>query len=110
MPARFYTDESIYQVEKEQIFYKNWIYAGHQSQLKASGDYITLTIHEQSLFIIRTKTGELKAFYNVCLHRGHELLSGEGKTNVIVCPYHAWAYDFDGNLKAARNSENVGRF
>jgi len=110
MPARFYTDSEIYELEKESIFYRNWCYVGHASQLLTAGEFITVKIHEQSVFVIKTKSGELKAFYNVCLHRGHELLSGEGKTNIIVCPYHAWAYDFDGNLKAARNSENVAEF
>ncbi len=110
MPARFYTDSTIYELEKESIFYRNWCYVGHVSQLQSAGEFITVKIHEQSIFVIKTKAGELKAFYNVCLHRGHELLSGEGKTNIIVCPYHAWAYDFDGKLKAARNSENVAEF
>ncbi|MGB5708424.1 MAG: aromatic ring-hydroxylating dioxygenase subunit alpha [Arenicellales bacterium] len=110
MPARFYTDSSIYDAEKEAIFYRSWWYAGHASQLASPGQYITTKIHEQNLFVVRNREQELQAFYNVCQHRGHELLSGSGKTNVIVCPYHAWAYDFDGNLKAARNSENVEGF
>ena len=107
MPARFYTDSDIYELEKESIFYKNWIYVGHISQLKNPGDYFTSTIHEQNIFIIKSKTGELNAFYNVCLHRGHELLAGAGKTNTIICPYHAWSYTLDGKLKVARNSQNV---
>ena len=110
MPSRFYNDPDIYELEQEKIFYSNWLYAGHVSQLENTGEYITVQIHEQSIFIIRGRSGELRGFYNVCLHRGHQLLSGEGKTNIIVCPYHAWAYDFDGNLKAARNSENVDGF
>ncbi len=110
MPARFYTDTRIYELEKDGIFYNSWCYVGHISQLNETGQYITIKIHDQNIFVIKTKNGELKAFYNVCLHRGHELLAGEGKTNIIVCPYHAWAYDFDGNLKAARNSENVEGF
>jgi len=110
IPARFYTDSDIYELEKEGVFYNSWCYAGHISQLKTSGDYITIKIHDQSIFIIKSKSGELKAFYNVCLHRGHELLSGEGKTNTIVCPYHAWSYTLDGNLKVARNSQNVEDF
>ena len=110
MPARFYTDSEIYEAEKENVFFNSWNYAGHVSQLKESGDYITISIHDQSIFIIKTKTGELNAFYNVCLHRGHELLSGKGKTNTIVCPYHAWSYTLEGNLKVARNSQNVQDF
>ena len=110
MPARFYNDPEIYELEKSTIFYCNWIYAGHSSQVTNPGQYITLQIHDQNIFIVRDRTGELRAFYNVCMHRGHELLTGEGKTNLIVCPYHAWAYDLDGSLKKARNSENVDGF
>ena len=110
LPARFYNDSEVYQLEQENIFYKTWLYAGHISQLQQPGQYITVRIHDQNVFVIRSRDGDLKAFYNVCLHRGHELLKGQGRTNVIVCPYHAWAYDFDGNLKSARNSENVAGF
>ncbi|MFP1483679.1 Rieske (2Fe-2S) protein [Escherichia coli] len=53
----------------------------------------------------------MRTFYNVCPHRGHQLLSGEGKAkNVITCPYHAWAFKLDGNLAHARNCENVANF
>ena len=110
MPARFYTDEAIYTAEKENIFFNSWNYVGHISQLKSKGDYISFKIHDQNIFVIKTKTGELKAFYNVCLHRGHELLTGNGKTNNIICPYHGWSYNLDGNLKVARNSQNVEDF
>ena len=110
LPARFYHDQEIYDREKPAIFYCSWIYASHVSQLAEKGSYITATIHGQNVFVGRGSEGELKAFYNVCQHRGHELLSGSGRTNVITCPYHAWAYDFDGNLRAARNSENMTGF
>ncbi|MEH6457850.1 MAG: SRPBCC family protein [Cocleimonas sp.] len=110
IPARFYTDTDIHELEKEAIFYNSWCYAGHISQLKESGDYITIKIHDQNIFIIKSKSGELNAFYNVCLHRGHELLSGVGKANTIICPYHAWSYNLDGSLKVARNSQNVEDF
>ncbi len=110
MPARFYRDAGVYEMEKEAIFYNTWHYAGHLSQVREAGQYITTRIHEQDVIIIRDSSGELRAFYNVCQHRGHELLTGQGKTNLIVCPYHAWAYDLDGSLKKARNSENVTGF
>ena len=110
MPARFYNDPEIFELEKEAIFYNSWLYVGHASQLQNPGEYITAEIHEQNVFIVRSRDGELRGFYNVCAHRGHELLSGCGKTKLIVCPYHAWAYDLDGSLKKARNSENVEGF
>lgn len=110
MPARFYLEESVYNAEQEAIFYKNWWYCGHVSQLQKTGDFITANIDSQNLFIVRDKSGELNAFYNVCQHRGHELVAGSGNQAVIVCPYHAWSYDLDGSLRGARNSENVPGF
>ncbi|MEL6421909.1 MAG: aromatic ring-hydroxylating dioxygenase subunit alpha [Pseudomonadota bacterium] len=110
LPARFYTDRTIFDVEQEKIFARAWWYAGHQSQVAEPGCFLTTQIHSQNVFVIRGRDGALNAFYNVCQHRGHELLEGTGRTNVITCPYHAWAYDFDGTLKAARNTDRMAAF
>ena len=110
LPARFYTDDSVYELEKEAVFYKSWWYAGHVSQVLKTGDYLTTEIHEQNVFVVRDREGELRAFYNVCQHRGHELVNGSGHANLIVCPYHAWSYDLDGQLKGARNTDNLDNF
>ena len=110
LPARFYHDLDIWEAEKTAIFARTWNYAGHVSQVAEPGQFLTVRIHEQNVFVARSRTGELNAFYNVCPHRGHELVSGTGKKNIITCPYHAWAFDFDGTLKAARNTENVEGF
>ncbi len=110
LPARFYNDGNIYQMEKGKIFYQCWWYVCHTSQLANKGQYITAKIHDENVLVIRHRLGNLRAFYNVCRHRGHELLRGQGKTNLIVCPYHAWSYDHDGTLKEARNSHNVDGF
>ncbi|MEL7279216.1 MAG: aromatic ring-hydroxylating dioxygenase subunit alpha [Pseudomonadota bacterium] len=110
LPARFYHDPAIWEAEKSSIFAKSWFYAGHVSQVERPGEFITVRIHEQNIFVARSRSGELNAFYNVCPHRGHELVSGAGRKHVITCPYHAWAFDFDGNLRSARNTENVRGF
>lgn len=110
LPARFYTSAECFQLEKEAIFYKTWHYAGHASQLAEPRSYLTTSIHEQNIFIARGVDNKLRAFYNVCAHRGHELLQGTGRKTVITCPYHAWSFDFEGKLLAARNSENVKGF
>ncbi len=110
LPARFYLDESIYKLEMEKIFKRSWWYAGHASQLPDVGDYLTTNIDEQSIFIVRDRENNLRAFYNVCQHRGHELVEGAGHTNVIVCPYHAWSYDLDGSLIGARNTAKMAGF
>ncbi len=110
LPARYYTDAGIFEQEKAAIFYRTWHYAGHVSQVAEPGQYLTTKIHRQNVFVARGRDGELRAFFNVCAHRGHELLEGTGRKNVITCPYHAWAFDFDGRLVNARNSENVAGF
>jgi choline monooxygenase len=110
MPARFYIDTEIFEQEKEAIFYKTWHYAGHVSQVAEQRSYFTTSIHQQNLFVTRGRDDVIRAFYNVCAHRGHELLKGSGKKNTITCPYHAWAYDLDCKLINARNSENVASF
>ncbi len=110
LPARFYTDTAIFEAEKTAIFYRTWHYTGHVSQVAEPGMFLTTRIHQQNVFVARGRDGALRAFFNVCAHRGHELLEGTGKKNVITCPYHAWAYDFDGRLVNARNSENVAGF
>jgi len=110
IPARYYLDSDIYQREKEAVFYRNWWYVGHHSQLAESGCYLTVQVCEQNIIVIRDNSGELRAYYNVCQHRGHELLIGNGKVRTITCPYHAWSYGFDGELKAARNTEKLVDF
>ena len=110
IPARYYLDADILQQEKEAIFYRNWWYAGHQSQLAEAGCYLTVQVCDQNIIVIRDKSGELNAYYNVCQHRGHELLFGSGKVRTITCPYHAWSYGFDGELKAARNTDKMVDF
>jgi len=80
------------------------------SQVAEQKSYFTTSIHQQNVFVTRGRDDKIRAFYNVCAHRGHELLEGAGKKSVISCPYHAWAYDFDGTLISARNSENVAGF
>ncbi len=110
MPARYYHSPDVFELEKEAIFYKTWHYAGHVSQIAKPREFFTTQIHQQNLFIARGEDAEIRGFYNVCAHRGHELLQGKGRRNLITCPYHAWSYDFAGNLVAARNSDNVAGF
>ena len=110
IPANYYLDPAVLEREKDAVFYRNWWYAGHQSQLPDPGCYLTVQICEQNIIVIRDRDGELKAYYNVCQHRGHELLFGSGKVRTITCPYHAWSYGFDGSLKAARNTDGLAQF
>ena len=111
IPARLYWDRDVLEEERREIFDRSWIVIAHRSELDAPGAYVTAEILGQRVFAIRTRDLELRAFYNVCQHRGHALLEGRGQAkNVITCPYHAWAYDYDGTLQAARHCEDVKEF
>ena len=104
LDQRFYTDPDIYDLEIERIVTRNWILAGHESELPESGDFKVLNIANESAIIVRGSDGNLKAFANVCRHRGSLVcLENEGHVKKFSCPYHGWMYDIDGNLTAARN-------
>ena len=70
MPSRYYTDPDVYEEEKQVIFAWTWHYVGHLSRLKAPGDYLTLEIADESVFVMRGEDGQLRCFFNVCRHRG----------------------------------------
>jgi len=110
LPARFYTDPAIYEAEKAAIFYRSWWCAGHRSQLPTLGSYLTTEIHEQGVLVTRDADGVLRAFYNVCQHRGHELAQGRGQAKMLACPYHAWTYNLDGTLRTARLTKSMPDF
>ncbi len=110
MPARLYTDPSVYEQEKQTIFNCNWHYIGHQSHVREPGDYLTLQIADESVFVMRGEDGKLRGFFNVCRHRAHRLLEGSGNSPTIVCPYHAWSYESNGKLKHARFSRDMPTF
>ncbi|MCE2481805.1 MAG: aromatic ring-hydroxylating dioxygenase subunit alpha [Alphaproteobacteria bacterium] len=110
LPAHYYHDAGIFAREREAIFFRSWQFVGFAHDLRAPGDYLTAEIIDQNVFVVRTGEGTLRAFHNVCMHRGHVLLEGCGNVGTIACPFHGWRYDFDGNLEAAGNAENVARF
>jgi phenylpropionate dioxygenase-like ring-hydroxylating dioxygenase large terminal subunit len=111
LSSEYYLCEEVYAQEKHKIFYRTWQYVAHESMLKDPGDYITLTICEENIFVIRSSDDRLRAFYNVCRHRAHELLQGSGNVRkLIVCPYHAWSYNNSGNLLRAPMSEHRSEF
>ncbi len=110
LPASYYYDLEVFEREKEAIWLKTWQFVGYTFDLRQLGDYITADILDQKVFIVRGKDDELRAFYNVCMHRGHVLVEGKGNRTIFTCPFHAWSYDTEGSLKAAGNAENVAGF
>lgn len=108
--TRCYTEAKFVDIEREQIFHRSWQFLCHEEKLRQPGDYVSSSIEGQSVVGIRNGNGELAAFYNVCKHRGHELLSGDGNVKRITCPYHAWTYDLGGALVTAPRSEYLQNF
>jgi phenylpropionate dioxygenase-like ring-hydroxylating dioxygenase large terminal subunit len=108
LPSYLYTDEKVYEIEKEKIFYQSWQYIAHKSSFENPGDYVAVKICDQNVFVMQGGDGELRAFYNVCQHRAHELLPlGTGNVEkLIVCPYHAWAFSKEGALRGAPRAFN----
>ena len=104
LERRFYVDPDIYQLEVDQIVTRNWIFAGHESELAQPGDFKNLKLVDESAIIIRNESGEINAFANVCRHRGSLIcLESSGNMRRLECPYHAWIYDTNGNLLGARD-------
>jgi choline monooxygenase len=111
LPGYLYSDPAVFEQEKRRLFYASWQVVAHESELPNPGDYVCATIVDQSVFVLRGQDGTLRAFFNVCQHRAHELLKGRGNArSVIVCPYHAWSYELDGSLRAARGTRSLPDF
>jgi Rieske 2Fe-2S family protein len=104
LDQRFYTDPEIYELELEKVIARNWILAGHVSELAEPGDFKVLNVARESAIIVRGPDGSVRAFANVCRHRGSLVcLERKGNTRKFSCPYHGWAYDTGGGLIAARS-------
>lgn len=109
LPAAWYTDPAITELEIEKIFRKSWNYIGPLKELSNRGDYITGHVGEVPVVVMRSESG-LRGFINVCRHRRHEVMKGRGNAKMMQCGYHAWTYDLVGCLKAAPRSASEPNF
>jgi len=112
MPREYYTSPDILAEEQERIFARHWNCVGRANQIARPGDYIVRTVAGESLIILRDRDGELRAFFNVCRHRGTRICretSGQF-SETIQCPYHAWTYTTDGRLIGAPHMQEVEGF
>ena len=110
LPSRYYTDPALFEVDKREIFYRSWQCVGHVSELPEIGDYLTFAVADESIAVVRGTDRVLRAFYNVCRHRGHPVVEGRGNCSQLVCAYHAWTYRLDGRLCAAPATRGDARF
>ncbi|MFJ7215045.1 aromatic ring-hydroxylating dioxygenase subunit alpha [Amycolatopsis sp. NPDC098790] len=102
IPRDHYVSPELFDRELETIFNRSWLYAGHESQLRQAGDYLTVESGAESVIVARKTDGGLAAYHNVCRHRGARLVTpGCGTAKRLVCPYHQWAYRMDGTLQGA---------
>lgn len=109
LPGRSYTDPGLFRQEQEKIFERLWFCAVRSADLDKPGAFRTVQVGRESVLITRNRSGALRAFLNICRHRGAQLCteeSGEVRRS-LQCPYHAWTYDLDGRLTAAPNLRNM---
>jgi glycine betaine catabolism A len=130
LPSSWYRSEKVYGLEKERVFFREWLCVGRKEELPSPGSHRVLDVLGESVILVRNRENQLRAFYNVCRHRGARLcradsgsaidgntgdritpdagrptagpaIAGGIAANRIVCPYHQWTYDLDGRLLAA---------
>ncbi|APX70411.1 MULTISPECIES: aromatic ring-hydroxylating dioxygenase subunit alpha [unclassified Brucella] len=103
LEQKFYTDPDYYKLDLENIFYKDWLFVGHDCELPKTGSYMTVQIGAYPVIVVRDAQGGIRAFHNSCRHRGSRICSAEkGTAAKLVCPYHQWTYELDGRLLFAR--------
>ena len=112
LDARWYHSPEAFERERERIFARDWICVGRTEALVRPGDFFLADVARESLIVVKDTDGEIRAFYNVCRHRGTRMCEAQsGHFNgSIQCPYHAWTYGLDGRLKVARNMTDVEGF
>lgn len=93
-----YRSRDFFELERQRVFASGWVCVGYASQAAKPGDCFLADVAGQPLFVTRDEQGSLRAFYNVCRHRGSQLLAADGHHDVIRCPYHSWGYALDGRL------------
>jgi Rieske 2Fe-2S family protein len=112
LPREYYVSPEIFAAEKERVFSAHWIALGRADRIREPGDYMLADVAGESLMVVRGQDGAVRAFYNVCRHRGTRLCESETGhvAKAFVCPYHSWSYGLDGALLAASNMGEVSWF
>ena len=110
LSAEAYTQADWFKLEQNAVFSHSWQWVCHGEKVREPGSYTTTVVAGNAILIVRDSDGVLRAFYNVCKHRAHELLQGEGTVGHIMCPYHAWAYRLDGRLQVAPHTKSLKGF
>ena len=113
LPAHYYLNPAHYERELRRIWFRNWIYLGRSETLAQARAFRTFDVGGQPILIVRDDEGRLQGFYNTCRHRGAALCRethGELRSPAIICPYHAWTYDLQGELLRTSSKANAQGF
>ena len=111
LPADWYTDPELFEREQGRIFASSWNHVGRVEQVAKAGDFLTGRVGEVPVVIVRDEAGALRAYANVCGHRGSELvLEKSGNRRTLQCHYHAWTWGLDGTLRAAPHCQEQTGF
>jgi nitrite reductase/ring-hydroxylating ferredoxin subunit len=99
IPAHIYNDRAVFELEAERVFARSWMFVGHESEIPAPGDYVVRRVLQDSFIVVRDEAGQIRAHFNMCLHRGMQVCRAEmGNASHFRCPYHGWSYRNDGRL------------
>ena len=111
IPAAWYTDARIANLELQAVFSRNWQAVGRLAQLEKPGDYVTATVANEPIVVVRGRDGKLRAFYNVCRHHAMTVMNAAcGHAEHMRCPYHGWTYNLEGELRGMTEFEGVKNF
>ncbi len=111
IPAAWYTDERLYQLELDTVFSRSWQYAARLDQLAQPGSYVTTEIGTEPIVVVKGSDNQIRGFFNVCRHHAAAVMTEkEGTANQLRCPYHGWTYSLEGALKGTPDFTGVCNF
>jgi Rieske 2Fe-2S family protein len=122
LPASWYLSDEGFQRERERVLYQQWFCAGRVDQVERPGSLVVVDVAGESVLLVRTRAGELRAHYNLCRHRGSQVVptgppppgdpqsAPARKAGSLRCPYHSWTYRLEGDLLHAPWSEEIDGF
>src|SRR5207237_8504725 len=111
IPAAWYTDERIFDLEQKTVFSCSWQFAARADQLEDAGDYVTAEIAREPIVIVRGNDNALRGFFNVCRHHAAAVMTEPaGRAPQMRCPYHGWTYSLEGELNGTPDFSEVCNF
>jgi glycine betaine monooxygenase A len=106
LEREFYLSSEILNADIDRVWPRHWLYVGHDCVIARPGDWMTWQVGHDTIVVVRNKDNSVRAFHNTCRHRGARICEGErGNTKLFVCPYHAWTYALDGQLRTSTTEE-----